>query len=161
MRSAWRASDEVGERRPLDELQDERVRLTAVLETINRRDVGMVERGQHLRLALEACDTIGIERERVGDDLQRDVTTEFCIARAIDLAHAARAEGGDDLVRAEARAWGESQTVVDYTGGAAASAGLHLGDDLSTIPKVEVHVTTIGAPEILQGSQQASGSAHL
>ena len=63
----------------------------------------MVERGQHLRLALEACEAIGIERERVGDDLQRDVATELRIARAIDLAHPARAEGGDDLIRAEAR----------------------------------------------------------
>src|SRR4029077_10408731 len=39
--------------------------------------------------------------ERVGDDLQRDVATELRVARAIDLAHAAGAEGREDLVRAD------------------------------------------------------------
>jgi len=48
--------------------------------------VRVVERRQHLRLALEACAPIRIERERVGDDLQRNVATELRIARAIDLA---------------------------------------------------------------------------
>src|SRR5882672_12276037 len=68
----------------------------------------MVERGQHLRLALKACEAIGIERERLWDDLQRNVATELRIARAIDLAHAAGAEGGEDLIRAETASGCES-----------------------------------------------------
>jgi hypothetical protein len=44
------------------------VGLPAVLEPINRRNVWVVERRQHLRLALEARDAIGIEGKRVGDD---------------------------------------------------------------------------------------------
>src|SRR5207253_7200621 len=86
----------------------ERVGLTAVLETVDRGNVRMIERGQHLRLALEACEAIGIERERVWDDLQRDVATELRIARAIHLAHAAGADGREDLVRTETGAGCES-----------------------------------------------------
>src|SRR5882762_1542703 len=61
-----------------------------------------------MRLALKACEAIGIERERVRDDLQRDVATELRIARAIDLAHAAGAERRQDFVRAEACASGQA-----------------------------------------------------
>src|SRR5438309_5949758 len=64
----------------------------------------MVERGQHLRLALEACAPVRIERERIGNDFERDVATELRIARAIHLAHPARAERRDDLIRPEAAA---------------------------------------------------------
>ena len=44
---------------------------------------------------------------RVGQDLQRHVAAQLCIPRAIDLAHPACAQGSDDLVGAEATAWGE------------------------------------------------------
>ena len=45
----------IGERRPVDELQHERrARRSAVLEAVDRGDVRMVQRGQHLRFALEA-----------------------------------------------------------------------------------------------------------
>ncbi len=63
-----------------------------VLEAVNRRDVRMIQRGQHLCLALEPREPIGIERERFGQDLQRDVAIQLRVARAIDLAHPACAE---------------------------------------------------------------------
>ena len=78
--------------------------LTAVLEPVDRPDVRMVERGQHLRFALETGEAIRIAREGVRQDLQRDLAIQLGIARAIDLAHAAGPEGGEDLVRAEADA---------------------------------------------------------
>ena len=77
----------------LDQFQDERVRLAAVLEPVDRADVRMVQRGEHLRFALEAREAIRIARERVGQDLQRDVAIQLRIARAIHLAHAAGAKG--------------------------------------------------------------------
>ena len=40
----------------------------------------------------------------LGQDLDRDRAIEPRVARLVDLAHAARAEGGEDLVRAEAGA---------------------------------------------------------
>ena len=44
----------------------------------------------------------------VGDDLDRDVAIQLRVARAIDLAHAARAEGGFDLIRTKESADRES-----------------------------------------------------
>jgi hypothetical protein len=121
--------DALGERLAFDQFEDECVGLPAVLEPINRRNVWVVERRQHLRLAREACDALGIEGNWVGDDLQRDVAIQLGIARAIHLAHAAGAEGGDNLIRAESGAGGERQTLaVEYTGGAAARTGLVLSD---------------------------------
>ena len=61
----------------------------------------MIERREHLRLAAEPCDAVAVERERLGQNLQRDVAIELCIARAIHLAHPAGPEGGEDFVRAE------------------------------------------------------------
>ena len=52
----------------------------------------MIERGEHLRLALEAREAIGIGGERLGQDLDRDVAPELRVARAVDLAHPAGPE---------------------------------------------------------------------
>ena len=64
-----------------------------VFETVDVRDVRMIQRGQHLRFALESREPVGISRERLGQDLDRDVAIQPRVARAIDLAHAARAKG--------------------------------------------------------------------
>jgi len=40
-----------------------------------------------LRFAAESCETFGIAGERVGQDFERDVASEFRILRAIHLAH--------------------------------------------------------------------------
>ena len=68
----------------------------------------MIERGQHLRFALEAREPFGIKGEAVGQDLERDVALERRVARAIHLAHAARTERGQDLVRPELIPGGKS-----------------------------------------------------
>ena len=57
------------------------------------RDVRMVERRERLRFALEAREPLRIGGERGRQDLDRDVAIELGIARAIDLAHAAGADG--------------------------------------------------------------------
>ena len=89
------------QRAALDELEDEKARGRQLLEAVDRADVRMIERGQHLGLALEACEAFGVVSNRCGQQLQRDVAPEPGIACAIDLAHAASAEQRDDLVRAE------------------------------------------------------------
>ena len=53
------AGDPIGERLPLDQLEDQRVGLAAVLESVNRPDVRMVERSQHLRFALKRARRSG------------------------------------------------------------------------------------------------------
>src|SRR5262249_34444857 len=64
----------------------------------------MIQRREHLRFALEAGESIGIERELRRQDLERDVTTELGIVRAIHVAHAARSEQRHDLVGTETNA---------------------------------------------------------
>ena len=67
----------------------------AVLEAVDLRDVRMIQRGERLRFALEARQAVGVGRERLGQDLDRDVAIELRVARAIDLAHAACADSGE------------------------------------------------------------------
>ncbi len=54
--------------------------------------------------ASESREAVGIVQERRRQRFQRDVATEFRVAGAVDLAHAAGAERRDDLVQPEASA---------------------------------------------------------
>ena len=56
----------------------------------------MVQRGDRARFALEALG------ELLGRNLDGDVAAQARVVRAVHLAHAARADLGQDLVRAEA-----------------------------------------------------------
>ena len=78
-----------------------------VLESVDVRDVGMVERRQHLRFAVEARQSLRVVGEDVRENFDRDVTVQLRVARPIDLAHAAGPEGGQDFVRAEAGSGGQ------------------------------------------------------
>jgi len=62
--------------------------------------VWVIERSEEARFALNARDPFRIVAEPVGDNLERDVATEFGIAGAIDVPHPAGPEGRVDLVRA-------------------------------------------------------------
>ena len=62
----------------------------------------MAQRGQRLRLALEAGDALRVGGEGGGQDFDRDLAAEHGVAGAIHLAHAALAEQGEDLVGADA-----------------------------------------------------------
>ena len=65
----------------------------------------MIQRRQHLRFTPESGQPVGIARERIRQHLERDVAIELRVAGAVDLAHAAGANGSDDLVRPKTRAW--------------------------------------------------------
>ena len=58
----------------------------------------MVQRREHPRLALEAREAIRVGRELGRQDLDRDVAPELRVARAIHLAHAARADEALDAI---------------------------------------------------------------
>ena len=64
----------------------------------------MVERREHLRLAAESRQSIGIVGDDVRDDLERDVAVELVVPGAVDLAHASAADELEDLVGAKTRA---------------------------------------------------------
>jgi hypothetical protein len=61
----------------------------------------MIQRGQHLRFALEARHACGIAGEGLGQDLQGYVAVQFGIPSAIDFSHPTRAECADDLIRTD------------------------------------------------------------
>src|SRR5687768_6650053 len=61
----------------------------------------MIERRERLRLALEAREPFGIDGEQRRQDLDRHDPIEPGVTRAIHLAHAAGANGTDDLVGSE------------------------------------------------------------
>ena len=62
-----------------------------------------IQRGERFRFTLEAGHTLGVGRERVGQNLDRDVPIERRVARAIHFAHPARANQRDDLIRPDSR----------------------------------------------------------
>ena len=92
-------SDSVGERRALDELHHERRLTVAVLQTMNLRDVRMVQRREDMCLALKAGETVWIACKRARKDFQRDVSIELGVTRPVHFAHPADTYGGDDFVR--------------------------------------------------------------
>ena len=49
----WSLLDSIGERRPFDELHHERAGSVRPLQTIDRCDVRMIERGENLRFPLK------------------------------------------------------------------------------------------------------------
>ena len=101
------ARDEVGEGRTVHQLHDDRARSAEILEAVDGRDVRVVERREQPCLALEADATLGARAHAFGQHLDRDVTVQPTIGGAIDLAHPARAEERDDLVRADSGSWNQ------------------------------------------------------
>ena len=91
----------LSQRLPFDELHHEELRAGCLLEAVQCGDMGVVERREQLGLALEAREPLGIGRERLRQDLQRDLTTELRVARAIHLTHPARAEWRDHFIGPE------------------------------------------------------------
>jgi hypothetical protein len=97
-------AEPVLERRPLYELKDERADAVRLLESMDRRDMRMVERGKNAGLALEARAAIGIVRKDSRQDLDRDVAAQPAVARAIHPAHPAGAGRRDNFVRSQTTA---------------------------------------------------------
>jgi hypothetical protein len=86
-----------------------------LLDAVDRGDARMVERGKHLRLALEAGDAFGIRSECFWKDLQCNVALKPHVTRPTDLAHAAGPNGGLNLVHADAGSWCERHRSTSST----------------------------------------------
>ena len=76
-----------------------------LVEAVHGGDVRVIQRGQELGLALEAREAVLVGGQRRRQRLDRDFAAELGIARAIDLAHAARADQAGDLIGAKTRAF--------------------------------------------------------
>ena len=100
------------ERLPLDQLHRQKVDalLTWTRGFFDREDgddVGVIERGERLRLASKAVEPLPIACDVGGKHLDGDVAPEPRVARTIDLAHAACSEQRQDRVRPKRLACGE------------------------------------------------------
>ncbi len=82
---------------------------------MNRCNVGMIQRCEDFRFALEPRHAFGIARERFGQDFQRHIAPELRIPCAVHLAHPACANSGKDFVRADAIARGQNHSGLDYS----------------------------------------------
>ena len=69
---------------------------------MNGGDAAMIDGSEELSLAFEPLHALGIRRDRPRQNLDRNVSTQARVTRAIDLAHAAGAKRRDDLVRPDA-----------------------------------------------------------
>src|SRR6516164_1004169 len=67
----------------------------------------MIKYGERLGLALEPRNPLGIGRECVRKDFDSNSAFEPCVARFVDLTHAAGAKRREDFIGPEARTRGE------------------------------------------------------
>ena len=106
--------DPIRERRPVDQLQHERLPAAqrcpcrpstlvgALFDAVDGGDVRVIERREYLGLARESRQPLRIECESFGQYLQRYIASEFRVARAVHLAHPAGTQEADDVVRTDA-----------------------------------------------------------
>ena len=90
------------ERLALDELHRQETDAVGFLGRVDGDDVRVIEGGDGAGFAREAFEPRRIAGHVGRQHLERDVAAEPRIVRAIHLAHAACAERGDDLIRADA-----------------------------------------------------------
>ena len=86
------AVNDLGERLSFHQLENQRVNALVLLQPVDGRDIGMIERRQRTRLALEARQPIRVGSKRRRQHLERDVSTQLEIVGAIHLAHTADAK---------------------------------------------------------------------
>ena len=86
---------------PGHQLHHQIARAVGLLQSIDRGDVRMIQRSQHLRFALKTGEPFGIVRERFRQNLDGHVAPELGVVRLIHFAHAARTDLREDFVGAE------------------------------------------------------------
>ena len=108
----------------LDELhhQDAAV-VIAPRDTVNLRDVWMVDRRQRRGFAFEPRHAFGIADKLIGEHLERDDAMELGVDRLVDFAHPAGAERALNLVRADARPWSKLHGCCKSYSGDSGSPG--------------------------------------
>ena len=84
-----------------EEFGDDVVGAVGLADVVDGDDVGMIEGGDGAGFLFEAAEAVGIVGEGGGKDFQGDVAEEAGVAGAVDFAHAAGADEGDDFVGAE------------------------------------------------------------
>ena len=84
-----------------DEFQHERTGRAAIFQPVDMADVRVVQRREHLRLALKSRKTLRVAREEVGEDLDCDSALQLRVVGPIDLTDPARSKRAGDFVRTD------------------------------------------------------------
>ena len=92
----------------------------------------MIQRGDGAHFAIESL------AEALRGHFDRDVTTQPGIERLVDLAHAARPDGGEDFVGAKEAAGNQSQGLRDYTESGAPNTRPFTSGSHASLPVVAV-----------------------
>jgi hypothetical protein len=83
---------------PVDELHGEERVAAGLADVVDAADVGMRDIPRHPHLGPESFDAIGVRRDGVGQELERDRLAEHQVLGAIDVAHPAAADERDDAI---------------------------------------------------------------
>ena len=84
----------------LDQLEDEEGLNVGLLQPVDRADVRVVQRGEELRLAAKAAESLFILGHLGGQNLDRHVAPEVRVGGAVDLPHPPGPEPvGDPVVK--------------------------------------------------------------
>src|SRR4029453_7152176 len=84
-----------------DQFQNQEIGTVKLLQSINRRNMGVVQRSERPCLVAEAGHTFTITSELIWQRLNADIATEFGVVRPVDLPHAALSHGRQDAVMAQ------------------------------------------------------------
>ena len=94
----------------VDEFHHEGPDAIRLLEPVICAMFGMIEGGEHLRLTPEPGEAFGIVGDGGQQNFDRDLAVQPRVTGLVHLAHSAHADPRRELIRADARAWGEGQT---------------------------------------------------
>jgi hypothetical protein len=112
-----------GQRLALEVLHDEIRRAVLFADVVQRADVRVLELRDRARFTIEPLSELRIASKRGWKDFDGDDAIETRVAGLVDLTHAAGADGGLNLVRAEPHA-GRKGKTPDCTRAAAATSGI-------------------------------------
>jgi hypothetical protein len=94
----------IGECWPFGQLHHQRTRSTGIFESVDRSNVGVIERGENFGFALESRHAVSIPRKRFWQDLNGYIAAKFRITGTVNLTHPARTNSGENFVRAQTAA---------------------------------------------------------
>jgi hypothetical protein len=100
------------ERLAFHELHDQGGDIAGLFQSVDDRDVGVIQRGEDLGLTPETDHVARVAGESRGQHLDSDIAPEFGVLRSIDFAHPTGADRSGDLVGANARADGERHCLI-------------------------------------------------
>jgi hypothetical protein len=90
------------QRLALEQLTDQVRSAFVRADVVEIEDVRVIQRAGRAGFLLEALEPMGILRDLLGQDLDRNLATETAVSRSVDLTHPPGPERPEDLIAAEA-----------------------------------------------------------